>query len=85
MAKTNPRLKRLLLEIVDNQLREGTPSETAETFDRLQAEGYTPTQAKEFIACAVCTEIFDVMKNNQVYDEARYINALKGLPKMPSD
>jgi len=74
-----------LLEIVDNQLREGNPPETTETFERLQAEGCTPAQAKEFIACAVTSEIFDVMKNNQPYDEARYIKALQGLPKMPWD
>ena len=85
MAKTNPRLKRLLLEIVDNQLREKTPPETTETFKRLQAEGHTPEEAKELIACAVTSEIFDIMKQNQTYDEARYIKALKALPKIPGD
>jgi hypothetical protein len=85
MARTNPRLKRALLDIVNNQLRDGTPPETAETFARLQAEGYTPQEAKEMIACVVTSEVFDIMKNNQVYDEARYVKALKALPKMPWD
>jgi hypothetical protein len=85
MAKTNPRLKRALLDVVNNQLRAGTPPETAETFARLQAEGYSAQEAKELIACVVTSEIFDMMKFTQVYDEARYVKALKALPKMPWD
>jgi hypothetical protein len=87
MAKEphNPRLRRVLLEIVDNQLRDGTPPETRTTLERLLGEGFTREQARELIACVVSSEIFDVLKNGELYQEARYLAGLRGLPRMPWD
>ena len=36
----SPELRRILLEIVDNQLRDATPPETRVTLNRLIAEGF---------------------------------------------
>jgi hypothetical protein len=80
---SNPVLRKALFEVVENQLRDGTPPETRATLKRLMSEGYSHEQALELIACAVSAEIFDVLKNNQVYQEARYVAALKALPKLP--
>ena len=80
---TNPALGAAIMEVVDNQLRDGTPPETRQTFDRLLADGHTEEEARRLIACAVTSEIFDVLKNRQPYDEARYITALHRLPTLP--
>jgi hypothetical protein len=87
MAKqpTNPELRRVLLEIVHNQLREGNPPETRTTLERLMAEGFTREHALELIACVVSAEIFDVLKNNQLYQETRYLSGLRALPRLPWD
>ncbi len=87
MAKQpqNPALRRALLEIVDNQLRDGTPPETRSTLDRLISEGYSRDQARELIACVVSAEIFDVLKSGQPYDEARYLAGLRALPRLHSE
>ena len=61
----NPRLRRVLMEIVENQLRDRTPPETAETLARLVAEGHSRERAMELIACVVSSEVFDVLKNNE--------------------
>jgi len=82
-AETNPALGAAIMEVVDNQLREGTPPETRQTLDRLLATGYPETEARRLIACAVTSEIFDVLTNHQPYDEARYIAALHRLPTLP--
>jgi hypothetical protein len=37
--ETNPLLAVAILEIVDTQLREGTPPQTRQTFDRLVVHG----------------------------------------------
>ena len=37
--KTNPRLKALIIEVVDNQLRANDPPETRSTLERLIEEG----------------------------------------------
>lgn len=85
MAKQqyNPALRATLLEIVDNQLRDGTPPETRATLKRLMADGIPEKDARELIACAVSAEIFDVLKNRQPYQEQRYVAALRALPRLP--
>jgi hypothetical protein len=79
----NPELRRTLLNIVENQIRDGTPPETGVTLDRLMTEGFLREQALELIACVVSTEIYDVLKSGQPYDESRYLAGLRGLPQMP--
>ena len=79
----NPHLRRAMLEVVENQLRDGTPPETRATLDRLLAEGHARPAAIELIAGVVATEIFHVMKSGRPFDEARYVAALRGLPKPP--
>jgi hypothetical protein len=80
---SNPRLRQAILEVVNNQLRDNTPPETAETLERLVSEGYTREQAIEFIGTVVVSEIFGVLKERRPYDRARYVAALKALPKLP--
>jgi len=50
MKKTNPRLKRAFLDIVDKQLEANDPPQTRETFERLKAEGISQSDAKIYIA-----------------------------------
>jgi hypothetical protein len=83
--KTNPRLKAIILEVVDNQLRANDPPETRIALNRLIAEGYSEKDAKELIGCVVTSEIFDVMKNREEFDLERYVAALNKLPKLPWD
>ena len=81
----NPQLAATILEIVDTQLREGTPPETRETFDRLVDIGFTPEGARQLLAHVVVREIFTVMARGERYDAARFIAALHRLPKLPDD
>lgn len=82
---TNPALRAAILEVVDNQLRDGTPPEARQTLERLVQMGYTREGARELIATAVVTEIFEVMQAQQPYDQARYLAALARLPTLPWD
>ena len=79
----NPRLNAAILEIVDTQLREGTPPETGQTFERLIAEGYSPHAARNLIGCVVVNEIVEVLGRSEPYDEARFVAALRQLPRRP--
>lgn len=83
VAETNPALGAAIMEVVDTQLREGTPPETRQTLDRLLADGHTEEDARRLIACAVTSEIFDVLTHKQPYDEARYLAAPHRLPTLP--
>ena len=81
----NPQLGATILEIVDTQLRDGTPPETRETFDRLIGLGYTPEGARQLLAHVVVREIFTVMARGERYDAARFIAALRRLPTLSDD
>ena len=75
----NPRLRRLILEVVDNQLRDNDPPVTKETYDRLVISGYSAIKAKEMIAAVVLGHIYDAMKYNKPFDEAQYAKELREL------
>ncbi|HLZ80016.1 MAG TPA: hypothetical protein VKP04_00145 [Ktedonobacteraceae bacterium] len=73
------RLKRAILEVVENQLRDDTPPETRQTLDRLLAAGYSRQQAVEMIASAVASEIWHIGHEREQYNAERYKAALKAL------
>jgi hypothetical protein len=79
--EVNYRLRGYILEAVDNQLRDGDPPIATETFIRLLSEGFSETKAKEMIAAVLLEEIYDVMKNDELYDEGRYTRNLNKLGK----
>ncbi len=83
MKKFNPRLKNAILEVVENQLTSNEPPETKQTLDRLLAEGYSESEAKEFIGAVVVSEFFEVLQDEKPYDERRFVEALDKLPKLP--
>ena len=72
-------LKKALLEVVDNQLRDGDPACTKEAFARLEELGCSSSRAKEIIAIAVSDEIFAIMKYQQEHDERRYEARVRDL------
>ena len=53
----NLRLKKLILEVADNQLRDNNPPVVREVYDRLIAEGYSTREIKEKIGAVVLEEI----------------------------
>lgn len=58
----NQNLKRIILEVVNNQIRDNNPPITKVTLERLKKSGYTEQQAKEKIAAILIEEIYDVLK-----------------------
>lgn len=85
LPEPNPRLRAAIMQVVENQLRDNAPPETRQTFERLCSAGYSAEQARELIAAVVATEIFDVLKYHEPFDQARFVAALKRLPKLPFD
>lgn len=83
MKRSNKRVRAAILEVVDNQLRDNTPPETKKTYQRLLQEGFSDRQARELIGAVVSSEIFEVLKEQQPYNQERFIAALERLPKMP--
>jgi len=83
MEEYNPRLKKTILQVVSNQLRMNDPPETKSTLNRLISEGYSKQDAKELIGAVVSAHIYEMLKEQHVFDNAKYIKDLKRLPKLP--
>ena len=77
--RTKPRLKKLLLEVVENQLRNNDPPITRITFDRLISDGYTKVEAKERIAAAVIGQIYDMLRDGKSFNLEEYESELNSI------
>lgn len=79
----NPRVKALILEVVDNQINDNDPVATKETLNRLVDSGYEKSKAKEMIAAVLIEEMFPVLKYQQPFDEKKYVERLNQLALTP--
>ena len=79
----NPYLKAAILEVVDNQISDNDPPQTRQTYERLLASGLDDEEAKRLIGCVVVSEIFDILKKNEMFNLKRFVAALERLPKLP--
>ena len=75
----NLQLKKAILEVVENQIRENNPPETKKTLDRLLKAGYSKDDAMKLIGRAVATEIYKVLKNKEPFYDEKYVKALREL------
>ncbi|WP_405396458.1 hypothetical protein [Maribacter sp. Asnod2-G09] len=81
--ETNEILRNQIFEIIKNQLKHNNPPETKITLDRLRAQGFNDSQARQMIGQCISVEIYQIMKTNEPYNNARYIENLQKLPKEP--
>jgi hypothetical protein len=79
----NPYLKAAILEVVDNQISDNDPPQTRQTYERLLASGLEEPEARRLIGCVVVSEIFDILKKNEMFNLERFLAALERLPKLP--
>ena len=81
--KVNENLRNAIFEVIDNQINDNNPAETALTLKRLIDEGHSEFEARQLIGQAVAVELFCVMKKKLPFNESRYIKNLINLPKEP--
>lgn len=77
--KTNLRLKAIILEVVENQLRDSSIPETKETFSRLIASGYDEQTVKEMIGAVVVDDLYYILKDKKEFDKEKYVEKLRKL------
>ena len=82
-TKDEQRVEEAILVIAENQLKENKPPDTRITLDRLMAMGESRENAMQHIASVLSAEVFEMMKDNVVFNEQRYIEKLKALPELP--
>ena len=75
----NPRLQKLVFEVIKNQIRDNNPPETKATWDRLKAAGYSDLKIKRMIGGVFVAHLYSVMKDQVPMDTEKYIRDLKRL------
>ncbi len=81
----NLMLKRTIMEVVDNQLKANDPPCTRDTYEKLLNAGYSKSEAKDKIGAVVLTEIYDILKEGQSFDEKKFKNSLEEMLKQSLD
>lgn len=85
MEEHNPRLRAAILEVVEEQLRKGDPSETRETLTRLMGEGYSEADAMVLLGQAVTVEVYCIWKEKKPFNRERFVRNLQSLPAEPHE
>jgi len=85
MNESKKRRRRMILEVVENQIRDNDPPETRQTLRRLIKEDFSREEAVELIAAVVVNEIYNVLKQEKNFNRKRFVAALRQLPKLPYD
>ena len=83
METANPILKRHIIQVIENQIREKDPPETKETYDSLRREGHSAEEAYRLLGCVLVAEIYEIEKEKRVFDRELYVKRLKALPTLP--
>lgn len=77
--QVNPYLRKLVLEAVENQLRDNDPPETAVTLERLMAKGCSREDAKVKIAAVLVEHMYTTLHDQIPFDGAAYIRDLRKI------
>jgi hypothetical protein len=83
MTRSDPRVNSLIMQVVENQLRDNKPPETAQTLGRLMDEGLAADVAKHLIGSALVAEMYHVLKSSTPFNPERFIALLHKLPALP--
>lgn len=81
----NLKLKKKILEVVENQLKANDPPCTKDTYEKLLDAGYSQADAKEKIGAVVLTEIYDILKEGHSFDEEKYKESLEEMLRQAVD
>jgi Holliday junction resolvasome RuvABC DNA-binding subunit len=68
----NQHLKRTILEVVDNQIKNNNPKCTRQTFERLVKSGYSEKEAKKMIGAILIEEMYTILKDKKPFNEEKY-------------
>jgi len=86
MEETTSELAReTIFEVIQNQIRDKDPQITKITYDRLILDGHSHENTMELLGSVMSAELFEMLKNSELYNEERYAMNLNRLPDMPWD
>lgn len=73
----------IIEQIVDRQIRQNDPPETAKAYERLLQDSFSDAEARKLIFMAFQVELFRLMRFGEAFNRNRFIGNLNGLPALP--
>jgi hypothetical protein len=83
MNGKSARVNKLILEVVEKQLKDNSPPKTRETLERLAGLGFREEDAKQLIGMVVVAEMRAVVSEGRPFSEGRFLSMLQMLPEIP--
>jgi hypothetical protein len=72
--------KEAIIEAINNQIENNDPEETKQTYDRLMVEIGDHEEVMKYLGIVMSAEIFNILKNQELFNRQRYIERLNKLP-----
>ncbi len=72
-----------LIDVIENQIRDNNPPQTAATVRRLCEAGSTREDALALAACVLAHEIYCIVNKQETFNLQRYVGNLDRLPELP--
>jgi hypothetical protein len=85
MDSGRARVNSLILQVVENQLRDNKPAEARQAFERLTGAGFSEEDTKHLIGSAIVAEMRNVLKTSKPFDAERYRKLLDKLPELTKE
>ncbi len=85
MDSGKPRVNNLIIQVVENQLRDSKPEEAKQAFERLTAAGFSEEDTKHLIGSAIVAEMRNVLQTSKPFCAERYGKLLENLPELPKE
>ncbi len=85
MDEGKARVNGLILQVVENQLRDDRPADARRTLERLMETGFSEEDSKHLIGSAIVAEMRNVLKTSKPFDAERYRKLLDKLPELPKE
>lgn len=75
----NKRLKRTILQVVNNQMKDPATAYVKEAYEKMRDMGYSSAEAKEAIAAVLLSEMYTMLGEMKEFSEESYRNGLEEM------
>ena len=75
----NKRLNRMILQVVNNQIKDPATAYVKEAYDKMRDMGYSSAEAKEAIAAVLLSEMYTMLGEMKEFSEESYRNGLEEM------
>ncbi len=85
MDRKVPRVNNLILQVVENQLKDSKPAGARQAFERMIGAGFSEDDSKHLIGSAIVAEMRNVLQTGKPFNGERYEELLEKLPDLPAE